>query len=216
MTPEREQLLDQQYAYPCLEAHPGYWGECKQAVILGLNSDIAKGLKERLEVDQWVVNGTCRENTAYPTAQWDLLIVAMGTMEPIGKFFDVPQSDWERSLWVNALRPLELIRCVWNNRRAGARVVFMSGPNPNVPTPTYTAYRAGKAILQSLVETLNAEYPDTKFCWFIPGVVNTKIHYQTLAAGERAANRERVLKIVNGTEPTVSYDDLYAKLKALL
>ena len=49
-----------------------------------------------------------------------------------------------------------------------------------------------------------------------PGVVNTKIHRQTLEAGERAANLSRVKAIVEGIEKTVTHDEVYEKLKALL
>ena len=83
-------------------------------------------------------------------------------------------------------------------------------------SPTYTAYRAGKAILQELAGTLEAEYPDCKFRVLHPGVVNTKIHQQTLQAGHRAANYERVMKIVNGSEQSMTQESVYEKLKALL
>ena len=84
------------------------------------------------------------------------------------------------------------------------------------PTPTYTAYRAGKAVIQSLVETLGVEYPDTKFKIFHPGVVNTKIHYQTINAGARAGNFQRVMGIVNGIEKTITHDQVYERFKNLL
>jgi hypothetical protein len=43
-------------------------------------------------------------------------------------------------------------------------------------------------------------------------VVRTKIHYQTLAAGERAANLERVRGIVEGSVQTNSHDEVYRRL----
>ena len=67
-----------------------------------------------------------------------------------------------------------------------------------------------------LLPTLNEEYPDTKFRMLRPGVVNTKIHQQTLNAGYRAANYKRVRAIVEGEEKTVTHDEVYERLKALL
>jgi short-subunit dehydrogenase len=84
------------------------------------------------------------------------------------------------------------------------------------PSASYSAYRAGKAILESLLPTLTEEYPDTKFRMLRPGVVNTKIHKQTLEAGLRAANYERVQKIVSGEEQTKTHDEVYERLKQLL
>lgn len=211
MNREREQLLDQQYSLTT--APIDIWGTgLKHCIILGLNSDIAKGLRTRLERDGWTVNGTSRENHAVPQDRWDMLIVCIGTMEPIGPFFECDHTDWVHSLYVNATFPLFMLRKAWANRKHGARVVFMSGPNPTVPTPTYSAYQAGKAILQSIIQTLNAEEPSARFVWFRPGVVKTKIHAQTIRAGERAANFNRAYDILHGVEVAHSMDDVYIRL----
>jgi NAD(P)-dependent dehydrogenase (short-subunit alcohol dehydrogenase family) len=95
-------------------------------------------------------------------------------------------------------------------------VVFIGGPNMQRTSPTYTAYRSGKAILESLVGTLEVEYPGHRFRILHPGIVKTKIHEQTLVAGHKAANYERVMKIMNGGESTVSHEEVYLKLKELI
>lgn len=196
-----------------IELDPRFWGNgMKHAIIIGINSDIAQEIKKRLEKDGWTVSGTSRNSAAIPTERWDLCLVAQGTMEPIGAFFDTHETEWERAVMVNAFVPLMLLRRIWPNRRYGASVCFLGGPNLNKPTPTYTAYRAGKALVESLVTTLNSEYPETKFFMLHPGVVKTKIHYQTLSAGKRAANYERVMEIMYGDEPTVSHDEVYRRL----
>lgn len=210
--------------YPYLEAHPGFWGSgLKTACIIGMGSDIGRELAKRLERDGYEIWGTTRQDVdlaefveAKPKGRWDLLIFAAGTMEPIGKFFDTSASDWERCVRVNALGPLRVLRSLWSARRVGCRVVFMSGPNPNADTPTYTAYRAGKLLLAGIIGTLNAEYPDVEFLWLIPGVVNTKIHKQTVRAGRDAENYERALRILAEAEPANSHDAVYNKLKILL
>lgn len=217
MSPEREQLLDQNYA---LEQWPGYWGTgLKEACIVGMGSDIGSNIAERLEKDGWEISGTTRKDLdlsqfldAPPKGRWDLLLIVAGTLEPIGDFFSTDAEEWERAVRVNALGPLRVLRSVWPARKAGATVVFFGGPNLSKDTPSYTAYRAGKALLASLVGTLNSEYCGTKFVMFDPGVVNTKIHKQSIKAGHRAANYQQVLEIVAGVRPSVGYDEMYGRL----
>lgn len=186
-----------------IEHRPDFWGDgMKHAVIVGIGSDIAQAIKARLEGMGWTVDGLHTNQLKTPE-RWDLLVIASGTMEPIGKFFEVSADDWWGGICSNAEVPILKSRFLWPHRKQGAKVVLFGGPNLSKQTPTYTAYRAGKALLASLVDTLNVEYPENKFIYFNPGVVNTKIHQQTIAAGEKAANLERVKAIVSGEEPSV-------------
>ena len=137
-------------------------------------------------------------------------------MGQIGKFFELDEWAWIVALRINAIDVLTDLRALWPNRNPGAKVVFLGGPNIANPSSTYSAYRCGKAILEAIVPTLNAEYPEHRFAVLHPGVVNTKFHEQTLAAGERAANLERVKRVVSGEEKTVTHDEVYAKLLALV
>ena len=187
-----------------------------KCIIAGSGSDIAQGLSVRLRNDGWEVSGAAGHAAMVPLEPWDLMILAQGTLEPIGKFFDCGQQNWIESVRVNGLLPLACLRKAWDQRNPNATVVFIAGPNLKHPTPTYSAYRAGKAMIAALVETLGMEYPDTRFRILHPGVVNTKIHRQSINAGARAANFKRVMEIVNGVEKTVSHDQVYEKLKALI
>ena len=173
--------------------------------IIGPNSEIGRNIKKRLRAEGWGF-----------TAPWDLLIFCRGTMEPIGKFFDTRASDWEKAIRANSLNVLMQLRATWRDCAPKAKVVFLGGPNMANPSETYSAYRCGKSVLEAIVPTLNAEYPDNRFVILHPGVVNTKFHQQTIKAGARAANFERVQRIVNGEEKTVTHDEVYEKLKALI
>ena len=176
-------------------------------IVEGGRSEIAVNLLQRLKADGWTIDfkGT-----------WDLLILARGTMNPIGKFFDTDLQSWLSCVDTNAMHVLEDARFWWGVRNPGAQVVFLGGPNQSKPCETYSAYKCGKAILEAIVPTLNAEYPTHRFHVLNPGVVNTKIHQQTIAAGDRAANLERVKRIVSGEEVTVTHDEVYQKLRALI
>lgn len=136
-------------------------------------------------------------------------------MKPIGKFFDCNGLSWVDGV-IGNMSPLKDLRKLWYKRNPGAQVVFLGGPNQSKPCETYSAYKAGKAVLEAIVPTLNAEYPEHRFHVLHPGVVRTKFHEQTIQAGERAGNIERVLRIVRGEEPTVTHDEVYAKLKGLI
>lgn len=194
-----------------IEHRADFWGPgLKHAIIIGSRSDIAQAIKARLEGMGWTVHAAGRDDLV-PDLRWDLMVLALGTMEPIGKFFTVSRTEFHEAVVTNALLPLGLVRDVWPHRKQGAKVVFFGGPNLSKPTPTYTAYRAGKALLASLVDTLNVEYPENKFILFNPGVVNTKIHKQTIRAGEQAANYERVMAIVSGEEPSVPMETVVQK-----
>ncbi len=151
-----------------------------------------------------------------PGGMWDLLILAHGQLTPIDRFFECDMNEWVGSVMVNAIYPLSCLRAAWPRRKPGSAVIFIGGPNMSKTSPTYTAYRAGKAILEAMASTLEDEYPEHKFRVLHPGVVRTKIHEQTLRAGHRAANYERVMKIVNGKEVTNTHDDVYNRLKSLL
>jgi NAD(P)-dependent dehydrogenase (short-subunit alcohol dehydrogenase family) len=187
-----------------------------RCLIAGTGSEIARELHTRLLIDGWEVDGASGHSMKLPGGAWDLLILAHGQLSPIGKFFECDMNEWVGGMTVNAIYPLSCLRSVWQHRRPGATVVFIGGPNLSRATPTYTAYRAGKAILESMASTLEDEYPECKFRVLHPGVVKTKIHDQTLRAGHKAANYERVMKIVNGSEPSMTHDSVYEKLKALL
>ncbi len=187
-----------------------------RCLIVGTGSDIASALHSRLLIDGWEVDGATGHSMKIPDGKWDLLILAHGQLTPIGKFFECDMNEWIGGMTVNAIYPLSCLRAAWPRRSAGATVVFIGGPNMSKASPTYTSYRAGKAILEELASTLEAEYPECKFRVLHPGVVNTKIHQQTLQAGHRAENYDRVMKIVNGSEQSMTQESVYEKLKALL
>ena len=185
-----------------------------KCIIVGRTSEIGLELGKRLVADGWEVEVLGRNKMT--SSPWDMAILCPGQLEPIGRFFEVSERQWEEGVMVNALYPLRVLRLLWLHHNPGACVVFLGGPNMVKPSPTYSAYRAGKAMLESLLSTLAEEYQDMRFRMLHPGVVNTKIHQQTLEAGARAENYERVMKIVNGTETTVSHDEVYRRLKDLI
>jgi NAD(P)-dependent dehydrogenase (short-subunit alcohol dehydrogenase family) len=174
-------------------------------IILGSDSDIAKGLQPHLKADGWKVYGWKR-NQYLPDrckgVSWDLVIVAIGRIKPVGFWTDnYNMLDWIRTLESNLLLPLGLLENIWPQRAQGASICFLAGSNPNTIMDGYGAYNVSKMAMLKLMEQLDHETPDAKFFALGPGTILTKIHKQSegwhnpkLAAAQ-AANEDPQVKI---------------------
>ena len=210
--------------------------------IIGIGSDIGRELARRFAREGATVWGTarsaaqiealpagvrssfcdlasrqsmdaCVEEFAGTGLRWDVLIVAAGTEEPIGAFWDCDSEEWERGIQINALAPLRLVRQLYRlrNRELAPAVAFFSGSGTNNAVPAYSAYSASKILLIKMCELLDAESADTSFFIVGPGIVRTKIHEQTVRAHERGgANYRKVVDFLGSTDPGTSHDDIYA------
>jgi NAD(P)-dependent dehydrogenase (short-subunit alcohol dehydrogenase family) len=213
----------------------------KTVLIVGITADIGRELGRRFAADGWRVAGTHRAGTpvdpvfaaadlaacdlAVPAEveqaiaffrardlQWDVVVVAAGTEEPIGPFFASASEAWERGLAINAFGPLRLLRGVYPLRRrdGGAHVALLAGAGTNGPAPAYSAYSAAKILLIKLCELLDAECPDTSFFIIGPGIVRTKIHEETLRAADRSGeNLRKVQAFLASEHPGTSHDEIY-------
>lgn len=186
-------------------------------VVLGANSDIAKELTARFVVAGDSVYGWQRGDRLTPDVRWDLVINCIGVLDPIGPFFDTDESDWERNVDSNAMLPLRLLRRIWKNRNVGASVCFFSGAGVSNQAKTYSGYSASKIMLMKMVELLDDEEGDVKFFILGPGMVRTKIQRQTILAGPRADNFERVTTFMDRGDKChgagTSHDKIYECLR---
>jgi NAD(P)-dependent dehydrogenase (short-subunit alcohol dehydrogenase family) len=140
---------------------------------------------------------------------WDLLILANGTMEPIGPFLGLDGNRWVESINVNALMPCLLLQTLYPLRRPGriADVAFFAGGGTNNPFRNYSAYCLSKILLIKMCELLDDETPDLNAFILGPGYVSTKIHRQTERAG--AAAGDNLAKTRRFAEtPGTSMDDI--------
>lgn len=179
------------------------------ALLLGANSTIGLELAKRLRADGWQVWGWRRGGPLSMLPEWDLAIVAMGQVAPVGHWADQDPDEWESAVQSNVLLPVRMLRELWSRRLTPAAVCFMAGSNPNKVLENYTAYSVGKMALLKACEHMDAESPDTKFFALAPGFVNTKIHTASLEAGVKNERLERGLREGDGTP----YDDIYGCLK---
>jgi NAD(P)-dependent dehydrogenase (short-subunit alcohol dehydrogenase family) len=215
------------------------------AIVIGICSDIGAELARRFAADGWSVKGTYRgaetpvgmpagaaltrceldSRDSVAAAQqwllkeaksWDAIVVAAGTEQPIGEFWDCAADEWDSAFQVNALAPLRLLRALYPVRRREGKpgVAFFSGSGTNNAAPSYSAYCASKILLIKMCELLDAESPDASFFIVGPGIVRTKIHLQTLAAPDRSgANYRKVVDFLESAEAGTSHDDIYACIR---
>ena len=119
---------------------------------------------------------------------WDALIICPGNLDPISKFEDAEFSKWEKSLKINFIAPMRVVRKLLPSRnitkRSAPTVLFFAGGGSNSAPNLFSAYTVSKIALTKMCELLDAEHDDTKFVIIGPGWVRTKIHATTLAAGE--------------------------------
>jgi NAD(P)-dependent dehydrogenase (short-subunit alcohol dehydrogenase family) len=133
---------------------------------------------------------------------WDALIVCPGTMEPIGALAELDIAAWRHSIGVNFLSQIELVQRLLPKRSsAGApSVIFFAGGGTNSAPVRFSAYTVAKIALIKTVELLDAELPDCRFSILGPGWVKTRIHRETLAAGQAAgaAYRQTLERLESG------------------
>jgi NAD(P)-dependent dehydrogenase (short-subunit alcohol dehydrogenase family) len=151
----------------------------KTCIVLGSNSDIAKGLIPLLDynVVPWA------RGEAVPVVWWDLCLITIGKVAPVGNWWEQPEDEWNECIYSNLIAPFMLLRDIWPWAKVDARVCFFAGSNPNQIMPGYSAYNVSKMGLLKLVEQLDEETPDAVFFALGPGVTDTKIHQATRDKG---------------------------------
>ena len=131
--------------------------------------------------------------------EWDNLVLAAGTLEPIGNFESVDFDEWEKALQVNFIKQLKIVHALLPHRNKSSPnrepcVLFFAGGGTNNAVLNYSSYVLSKIALIKMCELLDAEIPDTRFVILGPGFVNTKIHRATLSSSPTNAgeNFQRV------------------------
>lgn len=175
----------------------------KSAIVLGSNSDIMKAITPMMEVDGYTVTGWHRQKVEWP--RWDVCVIAVGRVAPIGMWYDVNQPHWSECIYSNLTLPFYMLRTIWDQRNADATVIWFAGSNPQKIMPGYSAYHASKMAVIKLVEQMDAETPDCRFIAFGPGYVKTKIHRATLDANWP---NERIARGDNGHSMEAVYETM--------
>ena len=128
---------------------------------------------------------------------WDNLISSIGTMLPIGNFFELNFIEWQNNLNINTFSQLYLLHKIWDYRDKNKiiNVGLLAGGGTNNPFTNYSAYCVSKIILIKMCELLDDENNDLNIFIVGPGYVKTKIHNETLISKDSAD--ENYFKTVN-------------------
>ncbi len=160
------------------------------------------------------VDGAAR-TMAERGAGWDLFVGAVGQLAPIGPFFETDRRQWLRSAALNGAGQLALLHAIHPFRRARpvSRVAFLVGGAINRAFSNYSAYSLGKIDLVKFCELVHNECHDIHAIAVGTGWVATKIHRQTIAAGDLAGDNFAKTKEFLGTgESGTSVADILACL----
>ncbi|MBI5129141.1 MAG: SDR family NAD(P)-dependent oxidoreductase [Rhodopseudomonas palustris] len=143
---------------------------------------------------------------------WERFVSAAGQLSPIGDFFGRDFAEWAASLSLNSVAQMRLLHALYPHRDQSsvAKVAFLVGGGINGPFRNYSAYCLGKVMLVKLCELLDDEYPDVHAIAVGTGWVNTKIHRQTVEAGDDAGiNLRRTLEFIDSGQQGTSYEDIF-------
>jgi 3-oxoacyl-[acyl-carrier protein] reductase len=129
----------------------------------------------------------------------DILVNNAGIYGPIGLLVDNDLDEWIKTINVNFIGSMMLMRAVlpfMMKVRKGV-IINMSGGGSVTPSPRFSAYGASKAALVRLTETIAEEVREynIQVNAIAPGAVNTKFLEQALSAGEEAVGKELFKKL---------------------
>ena len=192
----------------------GYNISVPTALIAGIDSAIGESIASNLLNDGWKVLGTSRrdetikKNSNYFFCDYsdsesidkcvssiiqfspeiDLLILAIGVLDPIGKFCDVDFDKWEESFYINCIGPLRFINRLLPSlkKQNNPMVLTFAGGGINSSPERFFSYTLSKVALTKSMELLSSEEPDIRFVSLGTGWINTPIHKQTVSAGDSA------------------------------
>jgi NAD(P)-dependent dehydrogenase (short-subunit alcohol dehydrogenase family) len=120
----------------------------------------------------------------------DGLIHAAAILGPIGSVLEVDPRAWLRAVEIDLFGTFLVVRAAWRAMRetGGGRIAVFSGGGASTPFPRYTAYACSKVGVVRFVESVALEMDGDGVAInaIAPGFVATRMHQQTLAAGEAA------------------------------
>lgn len=145
-------------------------------IISGGTSEIAQAVAERWKSDE-VISTTLRPHLPKidDCVGWNTLLLATGTLHPVGPFMDSNFYSWAESFGPNLFMPLDVLKELWPARGEDPCVIFFAGAGINGPATDRSAYAIAKAALVKMVECLDDELPEGRFVALGPGWVRTKI-----------------------------------------
>ncbi|HWQ52077.1 MAG TPA: SDR family oxidoreductase [Bryobacteraceae bacterium] len=125
----------------------------------------------------------------------DVLVNNAAIQGPIGALWENATGEWQRTIRVNLMAPVELCRLAvpWMAEGGGGSIVNLAGGGATSARPRFSAYATAKAGLVRFTETLahEAAAMNVRVNCVSPGAMSTDMLREILAAGaEQAGERE--------------------------
>ena len=120
----------------------------------------------------------------------DGVIHSAGIYGPIGPIMEISPDEWLNTIKVNLFGSFLVARAAaYYMKNKGGSIVLMSGGGAATPFPNYTAYASSKVGVVRLAETIAQELApyNIRVNAVAPGFVATRLHQQTIEAGEKLA-----------------------------
>ncbi len=182
-------------------------GLCGSGIMVAGDVSREKDVARIVEVAQREFNGI------------DVLVNAASVHGPIGRLDESDASAWRRALEVNLFGTFLLCRAVvpgMLSKRHG-RIVLFAGGGATQARPGFSAYAASKAGTVRLAETLADELaPHVQVNAVAPGLVDTTLLDDILAAGPRAGREYEQVRAVRAGDVESIAADLVAELVVFL
>jgi len=120
------------------------------------------------------------------------VVHAAAVIGPIGSILQIDPQAWLRTVEIDLFGTFLVVRAAWRAMRetGGGRIAVFSGGGAATPFPRYTAYACSKVGVVRFVESVALEMADDRITInaIAPGFVATRMHQETLAAGEAAGH----------------------------
>ena len=133
----------------------------------------------------------CAKNIQEEHGNIDGLVNCAGIYGPIGKIDEIDIDKFTEAININFLGTVYMCHYfvpLMKNR--GAKIVNFSGGGAAGPFPNYSAYATSKTAIIRFTENISKELENDgiEVNAIAPGFVVTRLHQQTLQAGEKAGN----------------------------
>ena len=210
-------------------------------IITGITSDIGKKLASRFYEDGYEIVGTYNSEKNLKllpmnkykllkinmlkinkrdvlkfkkmSKNWKVFISCVGTLNPIGKFFENKINIIKDNFNINFFSNIELLSSIVDSRNKSRHVFFFSGSGSNGPSNDLSSYCLSKLILIKSAELISEEYKGINCTTIGPGFINTKFHKELILSKEKAKNAyKKYLSLKNDKTD----NDAHAKIYSLI
>src|SRR6267143_2521593 len=180
----------------------------------------AEALPVTADVSSWNEVQSLVEAAIKARGRVDVLVNSAGVYGPIGPTSDVDPDAWTRAVAVNLLGTFHLCRAVIPHMKAQreGKIILLGGGGATAPLPNFSSYAAAKAGVARLADTLAEELRDfnVQVNVIAPGLVDTRLQDDVLAASERAGPLFEKVRIARESREGAVPPDIAAGLALFL